>query len=239
MSDEQRRKISAAHTRTELPAQKRCPRCEETKPASAFRVRNPARFVLASYCLPCEKARSQAQVRAKRQTRRPRPTPMQRFMAKVIKDDSGCWLFTAGRKPNGYANFKAKSYTTVHAHRWSYEQHVGPIPEGLELDHLCRVRNCVNPEHLEPVTSSENFRRSSRWPDREAREARLLAWLADHPDSSAADVAVAIGGSAGAIRLLLKRLVVAGLVTDRRPAPRRVVFSLAPPENYEAQPKSA
>jgi hypothetical protein len=45
------------------------------------------------------------------------------------------------------------------AHRFYYEQHVGPIPEGLQLDHLCRNTRCVNPAHLEPVTGAENMRR--------------------------------------------------------------------------------
>lgn len=45
------------------------------------------------------------------------------------------------------------------AHRWSYAVHVGPIPDGLDLDHLCRVRNCMNPEHLEPVTRQVNSAR--------------------------------------------------------------------------------
>lgn len=48
----------------------------------------------------------------------------------------------------------------VRAHRFSYERAVGPIPAGLQIDHLCRVRACVNPAHLEPVTCGENVRRS-------------------------------------------------------------------------------
>ncbi|WP_414630996.1 HNH endonuclease signature motif containing protein [Alcanivorax jadensis] len=47
----------------------------------------------------------------------------------------------------------------VKAHRFSYETFESPIPEGMQLDHLCRVRNCVNPRHLEPVTNRENVRR--------------------------------------------------------------------------------
>lgn len=50
----------------------------------------------------------------------------------------------------------------VGAHRWAYEHWVGPIPEGLEIDHLCRVKLCVNPAHLEPVTRAENMRRARK-----------------------------------------------------------------------------
>ncbi|MDQ1426633.1 MAG: hypothetical protein QOK39_109 [Acidimicrobiaceae bacterium] len=57
----------------------------------------------------------------------------------------------------------------VWVHRWSYEQLVGPIPDGLVLDHLCRVTACVNPAHLEPVTLAENFRRCDNDPGRAQR----------------------------------------------------------------------
>ena len=82
-----------------------------------------------------------------------------RFLAKV--DRSGeCWLWTGALTTNGYGSFmKKKGLQMVRAHRFSYEYFVGPIPEGLDLDHLCRVRNCVNPAHLEPVTRRINLLR--------------------------------------------------------------------------------
>lgn len=84
-------------------------------------------------------------------------TPAQRFWAKV--DPTGpCWLWTAGVDGTGYGQLKVGK-RTLKAHRFAYELLVGPVPDGLELDHLCRVRHCVNPGHLEPVTHAENCRR--------------------------------------------------------------------------------
>jgi len=62
----------------------------------------------------------------------------------------------------------------VRAHRYSYEAFVGPIPEGLTLDHLCRVRNCVNPEHLEPVSLKENLLRGDSSPAHNARKTHCM-----------------------------------------------------------------
>ena len=70
-----------------------------------------------------------------------------------------CWLWR-GSLRRGYGRIK-RAGTTYQAHRWVYELLVGPIPEGLELDHLCRVRRCVNPDHLEPVTRAVNHRRGA------------------------------------------------------------------------------
>jgi hypothetical protein len=81
-----------------------------------------------------------------------------RFWAKVdIRSYDGCWEWTAARH-NGHGFFNVGGRTTT-AHRVSYEQIVGPIPDGLQLDHLCRNRGCVNPMHLEPVTCGENLAR--------------------------------------------------------------------------------
>lgn len=77
-----------------------------------------------------------------------------RFWSKVDKT-GGCWEWTAVTDGRGYGKFWFDG-RMVRAHRWSYEHVVGPIPERLQLDHLCRNRGCVNPEHLEPVTNHEN-----------------------------------------------------------------------------------
>jgi hypothetical protein len=72
----------------------------------------------------------------------------------------GCWLWTAQHDRAGYAQFYLTSLRrSVGAHRFAYELLVGPIPDGLVIDHLCRNPGCVNPGHLEPVTNAENIRR--------------------------------------------------------------------------------
>lgn len=83
----------------------------------------------------------------------------QRLLKKVLKQPSGCWEWQGTKSGNGYGRlFYRGRYHT--AHRVSYQLYIGPIPEGLVIDHLCRNRGCVNPEHLEPVTFGENIRRS-------------------------------------------------------------------------------
>lgn len=96
------------------------------------------------------------------------PPLVERFWRKVNKNgpvpeyrpDLGpCWLWTAGMARGGYGKFTVtKNGKKTHpvAHRVSYEWLVGSVPEDLQLDHLCRVRHCVNPRHLEPVTGREN-----------------------------------------------------------------------------------
>lgn len=85
-----------------------------------------------------------------------------RFWAKVEVRANGCWVWTGARSgckggtrddQYGYIRVDGKA---LRAHRFAYEALVGPIPTGLQLDHLCRFRPCVNPAHLEPVTNREN-----------------------------------------------------------------------------------
>lgn len=86
-------------------------------------------------------------------------TAMTRFTSKVTVEPNGCWRWTASTKgPTGYGQFSLNGRPRL-AHRVAYEMFIGPIPDGLQIDHLCRNRWCVNPAHLEPVTNQENGRR--------------------------------------------------------------------------------
>jgi len=81
-----------------------------------------------------------------------------RLASRVHIAESGCWEWTGALNHGGYGTFLVDG-RRMGAHRAAYLLHVGSIPDGLDLDHLCRVRHCVNPAHLEPVTRSENLRR--------------------------------------------------------------------------------
>jgi hypothetical protein len=78
-----------------------------------------------------------------------------RFMSKVAKVESGCWEWQAFRERDGYGRFRLGKHQL--AHRVSYLMFVGSIPDGLVIDHICRVRCCVNPVHLRAVTNRENI----------------------------------------------------------------------------------
>lgn len=85
-----------------------------------------------------------------------------RFWEKVDAT-GGCWNWTAGTDSSGYGTFNAgKEWGTVSAHRFAWQILVGPIPDGLELDHRCFNTRCVDPDHLEPVTHQQNVDRSRR-----------------------------------------------------------------------------
>ncbi len=85
----------------------------------------------------------------------PDHSPGVRFWRKFVTSDTGCWLWTGPLTRKGYGRFKVAD-KPIQAHRWAYAYLRGPIPEGLTIDHLCRMRHCVNPRHMEVVTSREN-----------------------------------------------------------------------------------
>lgn len=107
---------------------------------------------------------------ARRRARSPKKSTEARFWDRVMRGaDSECWIWTGsstsskGHPELVYGEFRLPSSRAnrvrVRAHRFSYELLVGPIPDGLVLDHLCCNTLCVNPAHLEPVTTAENFQR--------------------------------------------------------------------------------
>ena len=87
---------------------------------------------------------------------------IERFMLRVQKSDNGCWNWTAFKTPDGYGIFCLAKNKNTSAHRFSYTHHIGEIPAGLEIDHICSVRSCVNPAHLEVVTHQENVQRGKQ-----------------------------------------------------------------------------
>jgi hypothetical protein len=77
------------------------------------------------------------------------------FWSRVAVREDGCWIWTGTINKGGYGQFRVGRSAAM-AHRVSYQLKIGPVPDGLQLDHLCRVRACVNPDHLEPVTPQLN-----------------------------------------------------------------------------------
>jgi hypothetical protein len=94
-------------------------------------------------------------------------------LAMVKGDADACWIWPWSRNHKGYgsAHFRGK---TTGAHRAAYELLIGPIPDGLVIDHLCRTPACVNPSHMEPVTSRENIMRGECYAAQNARKTHCM-----------------------------------------------------------------
>ena len=105
--------------------------------------------------------------------RKDAPYSLEWLMARIAPEpNSGCWLWLGTCCREGYGRIEVDRYgdrKRVLAHRVMYEFHRGPIPPGLQIDHLCRVTCCVNPDHLEPVTPAENRIRALPARGRECR----------------------------------------------------------------------
>lgn len=91
--------------------------------------------------------------------------------ALAINLDAPCWLFQGALFNSGYgALYLSSTRKTVRVHRYMWEQLRGPIPKGMTLDHLCKVRHCLNPQHMEIVTAGENSLRGDGPPAQNARK---------------------------------------------------------------------
>lgn len=87
---------------------------------------------------------------------------LERLLSKIeigpVFEGSLCWMFTGGDNGRGYGKLRVGT-RKMRAHRVAFEEMVGPIPDGMTIDHLCRRRLCVNPAHLEVVSFYENLMR--------------------------------------------------------------------------------
>ncbi len=101
-------------------------------------------------------------------------TLRERWIEKVEPTEDGCWLWMGFVDKAGYGRLRlgGRDVPVGYAHRISYELNVGPIPNGLVIDHLCRVRKCCNPAHLEVVTTRENVLRGESASVKIARSGR-------------------------------------------------------------------
>ncbi len=131
----------------------RCERCKAAKRAAGLgRPRN-----WSTACHGCGGERPAGQLRCE-------PCQRLRVLDNVVNllelTDSGCWTYIGQRNKGGYGRVRSGRGQVV-AHRVTYEHFVGEVPEGLELDHLCRNPSCCNPDHLEAITHSENMKRAT------------------------------------------------------------------------------
>lgn len=110
----------------------------------------------------------------------------------IVEPETGCWIWQGATQRNGYGVLRRKG-KNLRAHRYYYQLEHGPIPPGMDLDHLCRNRLCCNPAHMEVVTRVENLRRGDGivLTVEEVREIKRLLAQPDRP--SCKEIASAFG----------------------------------------------
>lgn len=129
---------------------KRCTTCGVEKPLGDYYRERLGRYGVRSKCKPCMLGPGHGKP--------PGPTPVP-ILERFKEDEHGCWLWTGAVGRHGYATVKWQGVSRV-AHRVVWTLLRGEIPRGLVLDHLCNVKHCVNPDHLEPVTNAVNIQRA-------------------------------------------------------------------------------
>lgn len=147
------------------PDSRACTYCGVVKPLAEFSPSPTGRWGYEARCKECNCLRQRERRYAGAVPHRPRTKVSDtspdywkpRFWAKVNKTKT-CWLWTGALDSSGYGT-SAPALYEARAHRISYTDAHGPIPKGMHIDHLCRVRSCVNPAHLECVTPRENILR--------------------------------------------------------------------------------
>lgn len=122
-----------------------CPSCKEVRV-----LKRPSPHTVCRRCAVAKATAKAAETN--------RSDPIDRLRAKYRVASSGCWVWTSSRRSNGYGQIYFRGRMTE-AHRVAYILHRGEVPEGAQLDHLCRVRECCNPWHLEAVSARTNTRR--------------------------------------------------------------------------------
>ena len=150
-------------------------------PCGPVRTVAASRQVFRPKCIMTEKNALVMGIKMKRARNR---TVEQRFWDMVNKTET-CWLWTGFISPDGYGRFNDGTDDRHNqcSHRWIYNHLKGEIEEGLEIDHLCRNRACVNPGHLEAVTHHENLMRGDSPPARHARKTHCIHGHALTPEN--------------------------------------------------------